>query len=298
MICLAHLSDIHITAAHLEWTLRDWFNKRHAAWINFRWLGRRKRFRRADEVLRCLIAEVRGSRPDHIVFSGDATALGFESEIRRAAELLHVGAADFPPGLAVPGNHDYCTPAAAASGLFERYFAAWQQGTRVDGHPYPFAQRVGHVTLIGVNSCTGNFWPWDAGGSVGADQLDRLQRLFALLEPGPRILVTHYPIVLSTGQRENAARGLRNLRDLVAMADAGKVSLWLHGHRHGTYYFQEPPLAPFPVICAGSATQTRRWSYGEYTIDGLGCKVRQRVFDPDAGQFRDGDAFAVQLRPA
>jgi 3',5'-cyclic AMP phosphodiesterase CpdA len=295
MIRLAHLSDIHITAAQLHWTLRDWFNKRYAAWVNFRWLGRRRRFLQAVEVLERLVDELHRRRPDHVVFSGDATALGFESEIKRAAELLHVGDGHLPPGLAVPGNHDYCTPAAAASGLFERYFAAWQTGTRVAGGTYPFAQRVGHVNLIGVNSCTGNFWPWDAGGSVGPQQLIRLGQLFERLEPGPRILVTHYPICVASGRPESRVHGLRDLSELVRVATAGGVGLWLHGHRHGTYYLQQPPQAPFPVICAGSATQTRLWSYGEYAIDGSTCRVQVRVFDPQARGFRDADAFTVQM---
>jgi 3',5'-cyclic AMP phosphodiesterase CpdA len=76
MIRLAHLSDIHITAPRLDWTRRDWFNKRYAAWFNYRWLGRRHRFRRADEVLTRLVTELTDRRPDHIIFSGDATALG------------------------------------------------------------------------------------------------------------------------------------------------------------------------------------------------------------------------------
>jgi 3',5'-cyclic AMP phosphodiesterase CpdA len=294
MIRLVHLSDIHITAANLNWKLRDWFNKRYAAWINFRWLGRRRRFRRADEVLERLVAELQERQPDHVVFSGDATALGFENELQRAAGLLHVGDPRLP-GLAVPGNHDYCTPPAAASGLFERCFAAWQKGVRVDGSTYPFAQRVGHVTLIGVNSCTGNFWPWDAGGSVGPDQLARLRQLFGLLEPGPRILVTHYPICVASGRPEGTVHGLRDVAELVRAAAAGGVGLWLHGHRHGTYHFQQPPQAPFPVICAGSATQTRRWSYGDYAIDGSTCQVRVRVFDPEASAFRDGEAFTVRI---
>ena len=29
-------------------------------------------------------------------------------------------------------------------------------------------------------------WAWDAGGTVGAEQLERLRRLLALLEPGPK----------------------------------------------------------------------------------------------------------------
>ncbi len=134
----------------------DWLNKRVAAWFNFRWLGRRRRFRHGDDVLAILMDELRQGQFDHVVFSGDATALGFESEFRQAAEALKV--ADSTPGLAVPGNHDYCTVPAAASGLFERYFAPWQQGLRIDNAIYPFAQQVGHVWLVAVNSCTGNRW--------------------------------------------------------------------------------------------------------------------------------------------
>jgi 3',5'-cyclic AMP phosphodiesterase CpdA len=292
---LVHLSDIHITSARLEWKLRDWFNKRYAAWVNFRWLGRRLRFARADEVLGKLTAELHERRPDHIIFSGDATALGFESEFRRAAELLHVGDPTLPPGLAVPGNHDYCTKEAETSGLFERYFAPWQTGERLDGHLYPFAQRVGHVTLIGVNSCTGNRWAWDAGGAVGTQQRERLRQLLGQLEPGPRILVTHYPVCLSSGQPEKRVRGMRDLEETLKVAADGGVSLWLHGHRHHAYQFQDTPLAPFPVICTGSATQNRRWSYGEYTIDGHQCRVLRRVYDPDAGAFREESPFELRL---
>jgi 3',5'-cyclic AMP phosphodiesterase CpdA len=296
MIRLAHLSDIHITAPKLEWTLRDWFNKRHAAWMNFAWLGRGKRFGRADEVLTRLMEEIAERRPDRIVFSGDATALGFESEIRRAAELLRIGDASLPPGLAVPGNHDYCTVPAEASGHFERYFSPWLAGERIDGKMYPFAQRVGHVYLVAVNSCTGNFWPWDASGAVGHWQRERLRKLLASLEPGPRILVTHYPICYPSGDRESRVHGLRDLDELVKVADEGGVSLWIHGHRHKAYEFQEPFLAPFPVICIGSATQTRFWTYGNYTIDGLQLHAQLRTFDPDAARFKDGAEFDITLR--
>src|ERR1700739_3041058 len=112
---LAHLSDIHITAPTLEWTLADWFNKRYAAWFNYRWLGRRFRFRHAERVLSALVTELGQRRPRPVIFSGDATALGLEAELRRAAEFLQVNHFNLP-GLAVPGNHDYCTGPAAASG--------------------------------------------------------------------------------------------------------------------------------------------------------------------------------------
>src|SRR5262249_57582954 len=122
-IRIAHLSDIHISAKPLGWRLGDYFNKRSTGWINYRWLGRRHRFRRAGEALAAIVRELVERWPEHLIFTGDATALGFEAEFARAAALLHVGDAAMPPGLALPGNHDYSTRHAARSGLFESTFA-------------------------------------------------------------------------------------------------------------------------------------------------------------------------------
>jgi 3',5'-cyclic AMP phosphodiesterase CpdA len=295
MIRLIHFSDIHITAPALDWRLGDWFTKRSVGWINYKYLGRKFRFRHADQVLPVLVHELRQHAPDRVIFSGDATAMGFESEFKRAAGLLGVTEAKGPPGLAVPGNHDYYTRAVASSGLFEQYFGSWMQGQRVNGETYPFAQRVGAAWVIGVNSCTGNRWPWDAGGSVGPDQRERLRLLLERLEPGPRILVTHYPLALASGRQERRTHGLRDVADLVAVAARGGVVLWLHGHRHGAYHLPEPTQAPFPVICAGSATQTGLWSYGEYTIQERRCRVVCREYDPEGGKFQERPAYELML---
>ena len=292
---LAHFSDVHVTARPLGWGRRDYLSKRFSGWLNVRLLGRGYRFRMVDNVLAALAADLRRRRPDRVIFSGDATSLAFEAEFARAAAILGVGDPEGPPGLAVPGNHDYYTRAAAAAGLFERYFAPWQVGERVDGATYPFAQRVGPLWLVAVNSSTGNFWIWDAGGRVDVAQLDRLRRLLERLEPGPRILVTHYPVCLASGRRERRSHGLRNLADLVAVAARGGVCLWLHGHRHGAYQLAEPRLAPFPVICAGSATQHGLWSYGEYAVSDCHCRISRRVFLRATGEFTEGSSFDLEL---
>jgi 3',5'-cyclic AMP phosphodiesterase CpdA len=296
MVRLAHFSDVHVTARLLGWQRGDYLTKRYPGWINFRWLGRRYRFRQAEDVLAAFAADLKHHRPDHLVFSGDATALGFEAEFARAATLLGVGRPDTLPGLAVPGNHDYYTRAVEASGLFERYFAPWQTGERVDGAVYPFAQRIGHVWLVAVNSCTGNRWTWDASGAVDAGQLDRLGRLLERLEGGPRLLVTHYPVCLAGGRPERRSHALRNLDDLLAVAAKGGIALWLHGHRHDAYHLATPAGAPFPVICAGSATQSGLWSYGLYTITDRRFQAIRREFEPRAGGFRDSDTFELSLR--
>jgi 3',5'-cyclic AMP phosphodiesterase CpdA len=266
-----------------------------SAWINLRLLGRGYRFRRADHVLGVLADELRHRRYDRIVFSGDASAMGFAEEFARAAHLLGLGRSGTPPGLAVPGNHDYCTRTAARSGHFEEYFGPWLEGERIGDAVYPFAQRIAGGWLIGVNSSTANRWPWDARGGVGGDQLRRLEELLQRLDGGPRILVTHYPVWLASGRREPRIRALRDLDALVRIAHHGGVGLWLHGHRHASYYHPPSDYAPFPIVCAGSATQNGRWSYKEYLLDGYHLRALSRVYDRAADGFRDGEAFELDL---
>jgi predicted MPP superfamily phosphohydrolase len=291
---LMHFSDIHLTAPDCVWRPGDYFNKRMAAWVNLRLFGRGRHFEHAERVVKALAADMRSRGYDGVVFSGDATALGCAAEVRRAVELLGVGEGA-PPGLAVPGNHDYCTPADVKAGVFEKLFAPWQRGEREGEFVYPFAQRVGGLWLVAVNSARANFWAWDASGCVGQEQLGRLERLLGRLQGGPRILVTHYPVRIGSGEREPAFRGLRDLDELVTVCRGGGIGLWLHGHRHGAFHHAASEAAGFPVICAGSATQTGRWSYGEYTVRGRELEAVVRGFDERVGAFRDVEGWKVEV---
>ena len=288
LVRLAHFSDIHVVAS-ARWRLGDVFSKRLATWANLRLLGRAARFRETTRVLDALRADLAERDFDHLVFSGDATAMGFEVEIAHAAGALPLTR----PGLAVPGNHDYCIPSAMRSGAFERHFAPWQRGERVDAEVYPFAQRVGSAWLIGVSSATANRLPHDARGRVGRPQLDRLRRLLTRLEGGPRILVTHYPIARRCGAPERRMHGLRDLAELLEVARAGGVGLWLHGHRHETYHHPKSVTMPLASICAGSVTQTGRWSYQEIVIDERQVSGCVRTYE--AGRFVAGAGYLVEL---
>ena len=121
-----------------------------------------------------------------------------------------------------------------------------------------------------------------------------MKLLLDRLTPGPRILVTHYPIALADGKREHPYHGLRDLDDVVSVAHRGGVVLWLHGHRHDSYHHVSGRV-PFPVICAGSATQHGRWSYSDYTLVGQQFRVVQRVYDESSTRFRDGRMFNLEL---
>ncbi len=295
---LAHLSDVHITTAPLGWQWRDWLSKRVTGWVNTNLLNRRWEFRGAADTLARIVADIRQYRPDALVFSGDATMLGFPAEIERAVNLFNVAASDVP-GFAVPGNHDYYTAWAAQSGAFERCFAPWLTGERLDGQTYPFARQVGPAWLVGVNSSVANVGPGDARGEVGVAQLQRLGRLLSNLPAGPRILVTHYPVARPDGRPEAGYHALRDLDALLGVACQGGVRLWLHGHRHGWYLLGPAGTrVPFPVVCAGSATEVGIGGYNQYTITEDRLRLVRRDYDSVSRTFSERPAVEVAFGAA
>jgi hypothetical protein len=295
MVKLAHFSDVHLTARRLGWTVRDVFGKRTTGWVNVNLLGRGGRFRHAESVVDVLRRDLAARGLDHIVFSGDATMLGFDTEMAAAAAALGVGDEALPPCTAVPGNHDVYVSRTERRGAFEAAFAGWQQGHRTGKAIYPFARKVGHVWLIAVNSAKSNFWMWDATGKVGEKQLARFRELCAGLDAGPRIVVSHYPILTRKRIPEPRFHRLRDwdrVRD--AAAECG-ICLWLHGHRHSWYVLPAGEDLPFAAICAGSSTQTKKWGYHEYAIEGWKLTGLRRIFDPETAAFRDTESFELML---
>ena len=291
---LFHFSDIHLTAKPLGWRPRDLVTKRVTGWANVRLLGRGKSFRHAPAAVAALRRDVGGRAPDGLVFSGDATGLGFASEVLVAAKALGVGESEVP-AVAVPGNHDRYTRRAVREGVFEQAFGPWLHGLRVDAEVYPFARQVGHVWLVCLNSSTHNRWLTDASGAVGPAQLDRLVRLCGALPPGPRVLVTHYPLRTADGLVEHRQHRLRDHAAVLAAARACGVGLWLHGHIHKRFVLEPTAGIPFPVVCAGSGTQTNRWSYAEYSIDGPAVRGLWRRYDPDADAYVDDGTFDLLM---
>jgi 3',5'-cyclic AMP phosphodiesterase CpdA len=292
---LAHFSDVHLTARPLGWRVWDAFTKRSTGWVNTALLGRGARFKHANDVTAALRHEFATRGFDQLVFSGDATTLAFPAEMSESAHRLGVGEASSPPGIAVPGNHDVYVGRSARAQLFEGAFAAWQHGQRVSADRYPFARKVGHVWLIALNSAKPNFLAWDASGRVGAAQLERFRLLCATLDDGPRVVVSHYPLLTEVHRPEPRWHRLRDwerVRD--AAAECG-VSLWLHGHRHKWYVLPTAANLPFPTICTGSSTQTLRWGYHEYAIDGRHLTGLRRVYDPATAAFRDAERFELEL---
>lgn len=298
MIRLVHFSDIHLFQPGARWKTREYFSKRVTGFVNNRFLPRSQHFKQASVVLHRLVEDAYSKSPDLVIFSGDATTLGVEEEFAQASELLRIEQAETPTALAVPGNHDYYTTHSVKQGLFERHFAKWQHGERLDEEIYPFARRIGPLFIVAVNSCQWNRWSWDSTGMVGVDQLVRLERMLAsdTVADCIKILVTHYPVALANGRPERRQRRLRDLNDLLAVATKYGVQLWLHGHRHHSYLVPATPERPVAALCVGSGTMHDHWSYGEYLFDQSKFIVRQHTYQPELGKFAHSQEMVLSLK--
>src|SRR5262249_2770925 len=115
------------------------------------------------------------------------------------------------------------------------------------------------------------------------------------LEGGPRILVTHFPVCLASGKREKRTHGLRDLEAVSQVAAAGGIDLWLHGHRHKPYSFQQGQNAPFSILCGGSSTQAGIGSYYEYQLEDLQLQATRRAYDFVSGRFQDQEKLVMPL---
>lgn len=295
MLRLAHISDVHLTASPLGWRRRDFISKKVTGWANVKLLGRGRRFKHSLRIVDQLRQDICDRGCDQIVFSGDATKLAFENEFRVASERLGVNDPNQTPGFCVPGNHDYYTRAAFREGYFERYFLPWMQGKRIDDSIYPYAKKVGHAWLIGLNSSSANWWTFDASGTVGHEQLMRFRKLCEMLDDGPRIVVTHYPLRTRRRKLERRSHRLRDYKLALECARDCGISLWLHGHIHTPYFLKQGDDLPFPTICAGSCTQTNRWCYNQYLLDDRRLQIQQRIYRLAEHRFDNGYSFELEL---
>jgi len=289
VIRLAHFSDLHLSAHPLGLTARDYFGKRLIGWLNHK--GRRgKSFADAETITQKLVEDLKQNSYDHLIFSGDATTLGMKNEYQTVLQSFG-DFAELPGGVATPGNHDYYTRRSRRNGLFEETFSAWMKGLRVGPLPYPFAKKVGDYWLVVVNSAQPNTVPWDSRGRVGRKQRGLLIKLMQQLPNEPKILVTHYPLLLDNTKAEHRWRRCRDAKQLAEIVKEYSVRLWVHGHRHTPYFIEATAERPFHLCCAGSVTQKTRWSYAIYELDAGKLSITRRRWNEVQKQFEPAEGM-------
>jgi 3',5'-cyclic AMP phosphodiesterase CpdA len=273
---LAHLSDPHLPPLP-KVRLAELAGKRALGYLN--WTRNRHRYHRRD-VLDALVSDLRGLRPDHITVTGDLVNLALEAEFPPSrAWLERVGAADRVT--VIPGNHD-----AYVRGTRHRFTEAWGQyldgdEAAADGVKFPFLRRRGPLALIGLSTAVPTP-PLMATGTLGAAQLEALERLLARLsaEPAFRVLLIHHPL-----RSDSRLKRLTDSRELLALLKRHGVELVLHGHDHvhSTIWVEGPNGAiPAVGVPSASAVAHGRYPNAAYNLfsiarDGAAWRCEQSV---------------------
>ncbi len=242
---LAHFSDIHLTKSLPSdvSAVKVW-----AALASSIATGRRRRFQDTELQIAQLLADIDAQRVDHVLCTGDVTAVASEPEFSAVADLFGERARDGKHYTCIPGNHDRYLP--RASGRFERRF-----GLLCNGGTFPFVKAFGDAgTIVGVDVSrpTGLL---DSSGLIGDPGLSALQDVLTDRSLRQRfvVLAIHYGLQTSTGARDSLHHRLHGDLALKALLEREDVfvDVVLHGHLHRPFVTRTPRRW---IVNAGSAT--------------------------------------------
>jgi 3',5'-cyclic AMP phosphodiesterase CpdA len=236
-------------------------NKRVFGWL--KWTFQRSKIHR-PEVVEALVDDLRAMQPDHVAITGDLTNLSLEEEFKSAeAWLRQLGDRQFIS--LVPGNHDAYVPLPWRTAW--RHWQEYLESDTPNGallHPeasfqeltdtyFPSVRIRGLAALVGV--CTAQpVWAFQAGGTAGPNQLERLERILRELDGSGlcRVVLIHHP---PTHSDKTLRRGLADSEALCAVLQKNGADLILHGHAHKTLLTSlTGPRSPIPVIGVRSAS--------------------------------------------
>ena len=281
MIRVAHFSDVHVQVDYRRepWRPLGW--RRWAALVEMFALRRQARYVHAEATLQRLSSEAIRHRADHVVLSGDLTAMALDEEFSRARAALSAVATDPTRFSVIPGNHDVYAPDAVRAQRFARHFGAFLHSDlpafRREG-PYPFVHLVGsEVAVVGLCSARVPLFPGAAVGWIGKPQLQGLAALLQAPElQGRFVFVTvHHAPLARSGRPDTPTHGLVDARALMALLPGDGYAV-LFGHIHQRYHHPATATRPH-LFGAGSSTSLGHEGYWLYEIEGGALKAAHRL---------------------
>lgn len=257
---IAHVSDIHVLSDYAGRPLRETGWNGLLGRFELSVMGRAKRYAGLNDRLQTLIQEVNASQPDHVVITGDLTALGSDAEFEAARiALAELGGPERVT--LIPGNHDRY---AQGDGAFERFFPSYE---------YPFVRLIGsNVAVVALDSTRVSGPSQYFYGRVGQTQLRALDKLLDSRELKDRhvVLAVHHGFFDRNGDRALVWTGLVDGPELLRIIH-GRVEAVLHGHVHERYELAATADRP-RIFCAGSSTDIA--TEGFWSLDFAGEAVR------------------------
>lgn len=255
---ILHISDVHVQVDYERtlWRAIGW--RRVVAQLELKLAKRANRYREAPETLSRLLRKAQHGGYDHVVLSGDLTALAVDEEFEGVRKALG-SLADRPDLLTViPGNHDVFTPGSLQKRRFEKWFGHLLHSDlpafQVEG-PWPVVRKLGETAaMIALCSARVPPVPGIAAGRVGEEQLTALTRIARHPSMrGRNLYVTvHHAPLRGDGRLDRRDHGLLDADRLIEACTEAGVQAVFCGHIHARYNYA---IAGGPtIVCGGSST--------------------------------------------
>jgi 3',5'-cyclic AMP phosphodiesterase CpdA len=233
---IAHFSDLHVLS--LEGVSPHRFlNKRATGYVNLRL---KRGHVHHPRFVRAIAREIRKSKVDHVVITGDLTNLALEQEFAAVRTLLDEELGLSPADVSiVPGNHDLYTRGALRAKRFVKYFGEFmtsdlpELGVEIPLGRFPFVRLRGPAAIIGLTSAVPSL-PLFAVGKIGKVQADALARILAHPEVRKRtpVVLMHHPVHNPVPTLKRLMTGLNDAALLWTTIKDVPRGLVLHGHLH------------------------------------------------------------------
>ncbi|WP_373047040.1 metallophosphoesterase family protein [Vulgatibacter sp.] len=272
---ILHISDVHVQMDYDadSWRRMGW--RRMAGQLELKLARRARRYVKAPETIGRLVEEGLRQGADHVILSGDLTALAVDAEFEAARKALGP-LADRPDLLTVvPGNHDIFTPGSRDKKRFDSWFGHLLGSDlpelRGEG-AWPHVRLVGEdVAVVGLCSARVPLVPGIASGLVGEAQLRSLEKICADRRVRGRSIhvVVHHAPLRWDGSVDRRDHGLADARALIDVCARGGVAAIHCGHIHIRYAWQVPggPM----VVGGGSSTWLGHEGY--WLVDAEGGRL-------------------------
>ncbi len=196
-------------------------------------------------------AVIKALRPDLVVCTGDISNTGSPEELNAARELLkpiwNDGQCEF---LYVPGNHDAYVPRRAfRQSLRDTFKVLHGNRHQLTDLPLELWRRNLHIYVINAARPTNIF---SSAGHLGKETADQLRQWFEepRQEDERRLLITHYALHNSHGNRLPVHRRLKEDNLICDALEKRQLDVLLCGHIHSP--FKHVYSSSSVEICSGS----------------------------------------------
>lgn len=256
---IVHFSDVHVRE---DFSFREapkigW--RRTAALTELKFGGRARDFGDAGGTFRTLVSAMTALKPDHVLFSGDFTALATEKEFSQAREILGDWADSPDRFSAVPGNHDRYTAGSIRARRYERHFGHLLQSDLPDlqtDSGFPFVRFLGNAAaVVGIDTTRLAPLPGLSFGEVRPAELHCLDSLLhsdALQRRHVMLLMHHAPFG-PRGRPDTPTHGLWRLARFLKVVRQHPRLTILCGHIHRRYDLAADETHP-RILNPGSGT--------------------------------------------